>query len=126
MNLHDMGQAWMYIKYPSNVNLYDIYISILNTLTRDIYQQLLEKTGKDEFIIWEYKDIVCLNETIENSKSSVYFDNYIPFTRESVDLLEIWDNEEENNDKHYIIYGEYLKNGEFIYNKPILSNDYEE
>ena len=43
-----------------------------------------------------------------------------------MDLLEIWDNEEENNDKHYIIYGEYLKNGEFIYNKPILSNDYEE
>jgi hypothetical protein len=28
--------------------------------------------------------------------------------------------------KYYIVYGEILENGEFIYNKPILSNDYYE
>jgi hypothetical protein len=126
MNLHDMGQAWMYVKYSSNINLYDMYISILNTLTHDIYKQLLGKKNDKEFIIWEYKDIVCLNSEIENSKCSVYFDNYITFTRESVDLLEKWDNEEEDDEKYYIIHGEYLENGEFIYNKPILSNDYYE
>ena len=134
MNLHDMGQAWMYVKYPSNVNVYDMYTSILNTLTHDIYQQLFDtelKSGKigpnDEFIKWEYKDIVSLkdNHVFENSKYSVNFGNYIDFTRESVDLLKVYDNDEEEDDeKYYIMKGEYYENGRFIYDKPILSNDY--
>lgn len=135
MNLHDMGQAWMYVKYPSNVNVYDMYTSILNTLTHDIYQQLFDtelKSGKigpnDEFIKWEYKDIVSLKDAvIENSKYSVHFGNYIYFTRESVDLLKTYDNDEnEDDEKYYIMKGEYYENGEFIYDKPILSNDYYE
>jgi hypothetical protein len=135
MNLHDMGQAWMYVKYPSNINVYDMYTSILNTLTHDIYQQLFDteiKSGKispnDEFIKWEYKDIVSLkDDVIENSKYSVHFGNYIDFTRESVDLLKTYDNDEnEDDEKYYIMKGEYYENGEFIYNKPILSNDYYE
>lgn len=132
MNLHDMGQAWMYVKYPSNVNVYDMYTSILNTLTHDIYQQLFDteiKSGKigpnDEFIKWEYKDIVCLKEKIDYSKYSVHFGNYIDFTRESVDLFKTYNNDENEDDaKYYIMKGEYYENGEFIYNKPILSNDY--
>ena len=127
MNLHDMGQAWMYVNYPSDVDLYDMYTNILNTLTRDIYQQLI--TGKNnlndefEFIKWEYKDIVCLNEPIENSKWSVHFGNYIAFTKETIHLLQKYDDEEEDNTIYYIMKGEYLENGVFIYDKPILSND---
>jgi len=132
MNLHDMGQAWMYVNYPSDVDLYDMYTNILNTLTRDIYQQLIDlelRTGKInlndefEFIKWEYKDIVCLNEPIENSKRSVHFGNYIAFTREIIHLLQKYDDEEEDNTIYNIMKGEYLENGEFIYDKPILSND---
>ena len=139
-NLHDIGQAWMYVKYPNNIDLYDMFLSILNKLTIDIYQEKLEY-GKSigayrkdipihvNTIIPKYQDIVSVknDSNIENMKYSVYFGNYILFTRESVGILDYWrkDNNVEYKDiNHYVIYGEVLENGEFIYDKLIRSNHY--
>ena len=139
-NLHDIGQAWMYVKYPLNIDLYNMLLSILNKMTIDIYQTKLEY-GKSIgayptdiqidviSIIPKYQDIVIIKEDlkVDNSNYSSYFGNYIPFTRESVGLLDYWskDNNEEYKDvNHYIIYGEFLENGDLIYDKPIQSNHY--
>jgi len=139
LNLHGLGQAWIRIKYDVSIDLYDTILSIFNKLTMDIYQEKLEKgqakgiykvdpeyTGFS--ITPEYKDIICLDEETEHSIYSEYWgEYYIAFTRESVALLEEYnDGDEEENEKSYIVYGEILENGEFIYNKPILSNDYYE
>jgi hypothetical protein len=139
LNLHGLGQAWIRIKYGLSIDLYDTILSIFNKLTVDIYQEKLEKgqlkgiykndieyTGLS--ITPEYKDIICLNEATEHSIYSGYWGkHYTAFTRESVALLEEYDDgDEEENGKSYIVYGEILEHGEFIYNKPILSNDYYE
>jgi hypothetical protein len=140
LNLHELGQAWIRIKYDVSIDLYDTILSIFNKLTVDIYQEKLKKgqvkgiyksdpnyTGLS--ITPEYKDILCLDEATEHSLYSEYWGQYYtPFTRESVALLEEYDDgeEEEDDTKYYIVYGEVLENGEFIYNKPILSNDYYE
>jgi hypothetical protein len=136
LNLHDLGQAWIRIKYDISMNLYDTILSILNTLTVDIFQEKLEKgqvkgiykvapeyTGRS--ITPEYKDIICLDEPFENSLYSKYWGKHFTvFTRESIALLEEYD--DGDKEESYIVYGEILENGEFIYNKPILSNDYYE
>ena len=137
LNLHGLGQAWIRIKYDGSIDLYDTIISIFNKLTMDIYQEKLEKgqakgiykvdleyTGLS--ITPEYKDILCLDEPFEHSLYSEYWgEYYVAFTRESVALLEEYDDgDEDENEKSYIVYGEILENGNFIYNKPILSNDY--
>jgi hypothetical protein len=74
----------------------------------------------------EYKDIVCLDEPIENSNYSGNWGHFTEFTRESVELLEEYENDTyfENDAEYYIIKGEFLENGEFTYDKPILSIDY--
>ena len=120
MNLHEMGQAWMYVKYPLKMNLYDVFLSILNKLSMIIYTENNRE-------IPEYKDIVRLDESNENSEPSEHWGFIQPFTRESIDLLEEYDcNVEEDISKHYIIMAEILENenGEFIYDKPIRSNSY--
>jgi len=138
LNLHGLGQAWIRIKYDISIDLYNTILSIFNKLTMDIYQEKLEKgqvkgiykvdpeyTGLS--ITPEYKDIICLDELVENSIYSGYWGKYITsFTRESIALLEEYDADEYENKQSYIIFGEILENGEFIYNKPILSNDYYE
>ena len=137
LNLHGLGQAWIRIKYDISIDLYNTILSIFNKLTMDIYQEKLEKgqvkgiykvdpeyTGLS--ITPEYKDIICLDEATEHSLYSEYWgEYYTAFTRESVALLEEYDDGDgEEDEKSYIVYGEILENGEFIYNKPILSNDY--
>lgn len=120
MNLHEMGQAWMYVKYSFEMNLYDIFLSILNKLSMVIYTQNNRE-------IPHYRDIVKLDEPNENCESSEHWGYIEPFTRESVDLLEEYNcNIEEDISKHYIILAELLENGEFIYDKPIRSNSYRE
>ena len=49
------------------------------------------------------------------------------FTKESVNLLLEHESDRDEEDKYpgvYIIKGEILENGEFIYDKPIRSNSY--
>jgi hypothetical protein len=119
LNLHDLGQAWMYVNYPSGIDIYDTFLKIMDKITNDLF---------DIMDIPPYKDIVSIEDVeIENKKYDCRWGNYVAFTRESVALLEEYDNgDEEENEKSYIVYGEILENGEFIYNKPIcvISNKY--
>ena len=137
LNLHGMGQAWIRIKYVLPIDIYDTILSILNKLTVDIYQAKLEKGQATGIYMYdsddtglsitpEYKDIVCLDEPIENSNYSGNWGHFTEFTRESVELLEEYENDtySENDAEYYIIKGEFLENGEFTYDKPILSIDY--
>jgi hypothetical protein len=126
LNLHGLGQAWMYIKYYSNLDVYETFLSILNKLTRDIFRDCLDVTPELSKIP-NYKDIVCVEDTVVNSRYSNHWGNYVDFTRESVNLLlehESDRDEAVNYPGVYIIKGEILENGEFIYDKPIRSNSY--
>jgi len=130
LNIHETeygyGQAWMYIKYPPNIDIYDTFMIILNRVTHDIFQEILEKGRSDEdfdendtveSITPAYKDVVPLSENkcslVENLQYVIGWGNYILFTRESVQFLEevicdSYDEEEEKNSGEYIIYGEIL------------------
>lgn len=142
LNIHETesghGQAWMYIKYPPNIDIYDTFMTILNKVTHDIFQEILEKGRVDgdfddndtvESITPIYKDVVPIPEDkyflVENLQYIIGWGNYVLFTRESVKFLEeVNSDNEENNTGEYIINGEVLENGEFIYDKPIKSHDY--
>lgn len=142
LNLHeyDYGQAWMYVTYPFNIDIYETFTTILNKITRDIFQEKLE-TGKKygefndmdtlENIIPKYKDIMLINDDyphVENIIHSNDWGNYILFTRESTVFLEEFKSDRDEEDKYsglYIIKGEILENGEFIYDKPIRSNSHD-
>ena len=133
LNLHGMGQAWFDVKYHNNIDFYDMYLSIFDKITRDIYQEKCDKDKLKGIYIPEYKDILCLDDDVvenENKYYSEYFGNYIPFTRESVKLLLESEYNMDFNDNDfindYVISGEVLENGEFIYDKPIRSNSYRE
>jgi hypothetical protein len=121
LNLHDLGQAWMYVNYPSGINIYDTFLKIMNKITNDLF------LNTD---IPPYKDIVSIeDEEMEDMKYDSRWNNYIAFTRESVFLLEEYENDMDDNNKYaelYIIKGEILdnENGEFIYDKPIRNNSY--
>jgi len=118
LNLHEDGIARMYIKYPLNMNLYDVIASILNEITNEIsLTNVFIKTDS-------YQDIVSLDEPIENCDFSYRWGHYIPFTRESVDLLEEYESDREEKQGHYIIRGDLLENGKLIFNKPIRSNGF--
>lgn len=133
MNLHGIGQAWMHVKYSEQIDIYDICLSILNKLTIDICQDLLdsEKINTD-IRIPENKDIIQLESEkniIENSIFSEYWNGYyIPFTRENMRFLKIYNSfdidDTEKYKDYYVISGEILETGEFIYDKPIRSNHY--
>jgi len=145
LNLHEhvnnsFGQVWMYVKYNPNIDIYDTFMNILNKLTRDIFQEMLEVGRLDgdfdmndtvESITFPYKDVVPIkgddNPTSEPVHYSGDWENYILFTRECVEFLEEIECDMDDEDKHiglYIIRGEILENGEFIYDKPIRSNSY--
>ena len=133
MNLHGIGQAWMHIKYSAKIDIYDICISILNKLTIDICQDLLDSEKIETDIrIPENKDIIRLEsdtDIVDNCIFSEYWNGYyIPFTRENIWVLKEYNNFDiDDKDKYkdsYIISGEILDNGEFIYDKPIRSNHY--
>jgi hypothetical protein len=119
LNLHDLGQAWMYVKYSCKIDIYDTFLKIMNKITND----LLDNTD-----IPAYKDIVSIeDEDIENRKYDSRWGNYVDFTRESVKLLEEYENDMDDENKYselYIIKGEILENGEFVYDKPIRNNSY--
>jgi hypothetical protein len=142
LNIHETesahGQAWMYVRYPPNIDIYDTFLAILNRVTNDIFQEILEKGRADgdfdqndtvESITPPYIDLVPIPEEkcslVQNLQYIPGWSNCIPFTRESVQFLE-----EDNNDYdepdigEYVINGEILENGEFIYDKPIRSHDY--
>jgi hypothetical protein len=91
----------------------------MNKITND----LLDNTD-----IPAYKDIVSIeDEDIENRKYDSRWGNYVDFTRESVKLLEEYENDMDDENKYselYIIKGEILENGEFLYDKPIRNNSY--
>ena len=140
LHLHGIGQAWMYVKYPLNMDMYTIILTIFDKLTIDIFQQKLERgkavgaypidISNGICITPEYKDIVILDEdmSVDNMSYSVFLGNYISFTRESVELLEEYENDRDEEDKYpglYIVKGEILENGEFIYDTPIKSNNYD-
>jgi len=140
LHLHGIGQAWMYVKYPLNMDIYTIILTIFDKLTIDIFRQKLERgkaigaypidVSNGICITPEYKDIVILDEdlSVDNMSYSVFLGNYIPFTRETVELLEEYENDRDEEDKYsglYIVKGEILENGEFIYDKPIKSNNYD-
>jgi hypothetical protein len=48
LNIHETeygyGQAWMYIKYPPNIDIYDTFMIILNKVTHDIFKEILDLT----------------------------------------------------------------------------------
>ena len=123
LDLHEDGQAWMYIKYPLNMDIYDIIISIFDSIVNEI-------AINNVFIKEDtFQDIVSLDEPIENCLYSNQWGNHVPFTRESVALLEEYESdrdedEDEKNMDDYVIKGEFLENGEITFNKPIRSNTY--
>ena len=138
---YDVGQAWMYIKNPHNINIYDAFLAILNTITHDIFQELLNIIREDGNLDPEitvasltptYRDIIPIydqNPTSEPVFSGSHWGDYVPFTRESVQFLEEVDcdsddEEEEKNAGEYVINGEILENGEFFYDKTIRSHNY--
>jgi len=120
LDLHEDGQAWVYIYYPPNNDIYETILSILNQITThlsidNLYIQELE-----------YKDVVSLDEPIENCQYSNSWGHHIPFTRDSVYLLEEEESDREEDDESYVIRGDLLENGELIFNKPIRSNGFQE
>jgi len=136
---YDFGQAWIRIKNPHNIDIYDAFLAILNTITHDIFQELLNIIRADGDLDPEitvasltpnYKDIIPIvdnNPTQEPVFSGSHWGDYVPFTRESVQFLEEvdWDDEDDAYDiGEYVIYGEILENGEFYYDKTIRSHDY--
>jgi hypothetical protein len=135
LNIHehgyfDCGQACIYIKYHHEIDIYDTFITILDKLTHDIFQDLLEIIRKKgnldpaitiEKLIPTYKDIIPVPEDIHiplNVKYRNLWGNCIDFTRETVQYLEKIESDEHG------IKGEIMENGEFIYDKLIRSNDY--
>jgi hypothetical protein len=137
LNIHehgyfDCGQARIYIKYRHDIDIYDTFMTILDKLTHDIFQDLLEIIRKKgnldptitvEKLIPTYKDIIPVPEDIHiplNIKYRNLWGNCIDFTRETVQYLE----KIESDNEIYVIKGEIMENGEFIYDKPIRSNNY--
>ena len=136
---YDVGQAWMRIKNPHNIDIYDAFLAILNTITHDIFQELLNiiRVGGNldpEITVASltptYRDIIPIddhNPTSESVFSGSHWGDYVPFTRESIQFLEEvdWDDEDDAYDiGEYVIYGKILENGEFFYDKTIRSHDY--
>jgi hypothetical protein len=136
---YDVGQAWLRIKNPHNIDIYDAFLTILNTITHDIFQELLniiraEGNLDPEITVASltpnYRDIIPIddnNPTSEPVFSGSHWGDYVPFTRESVQFLEEvdWDDEDDAYDiGEYVIYGEILENGELFYDKTIRSHDY--
>lgn len=119
LNLHDLGQAWMYVKYRPEIDLYDTFLNIMNKITNDLF---------DNTNIPIYKDIVSVeDEDVKNMNYDSRWENYVEFTRESIMLLEEYENNRDDDNKYpelYISKGEILENGEFIYDKPIRNNSY--
>jgi hypothetical protein len=119
LNLHDLGQAWMYIKYRPEIDLYNTFLNIMNKITDDLF-------NNNDIPI--YKDIVSVeDEPIENIYYDSRWENYVEFTRESIMLLEEYNSDREDENKYsgiYISKGEILENGDFIYDKPIRNNSY--
>ena len=142
LNIHETetghGQAWIYVKYPPNIDIYDTFITILNKVTHDIFQEILEKGITDgefnendtvETITPAYIDVVPIQEddkySVENVQYIAGWGNYIIFTRETVQFIEeVKYDYDDNNEGEYVINGEILENGEFIYDKPIRSHDF--
>ena len=132
LNLHDIGQEIMYIKYPLTMDMYDIFVSVLNHITTHIYEKINEFVKiegildfDDKYDIPKYKDIICLSEPIENSSFSNHWGNYLPFSREYMELLSEYESDRDDEMKNvnkYIIKATLFENGEFIYDKPIRVN----
>ena len=40
---YDFGQAWMYIKNPHNIDIYDAFLTILNKITPQTFEKLSKK-----------------------------------------------------------------------------------
>ena len=129
----------MRIKYPQNIDIYDAFLAIMNTITHDIFQELLNIIRAEgnldpeitvESLTPTYRDIIPIddhNPTSEPVFSGSHWGDYVPFTRESVQFLEEvdWDDEDDAYDiGEYVINGEILENGEFFYDKTIRSHDY--
>ena len=119
LNLHDLGQAWMYVIYRQEIDIYDTFLKIMNKITNDIF---------DNTNIPNYTDIVSTeDELVENGYYASRWGNYVEFTRESVILLEEYESNRDVDNKYpeiYIIKGEILENGDFVYDKPIRNNSY--
>ena len=114
LDLHEDGQAWMIINYPPSLGRYNIILSILNELTSILSLEHLS-----------YKDILYTeDDTKTDWNYSDRWGYYIPFTRETVNLLEEYESDQEEKQDHYIIRGDLLENGKLIIDKPIKSNHY--
>ena len=133
MNLHGIGQAWMHVTYSSKIDIYENCLSILNKLTVDICHELLNSENINMDVqIPKYKDIIRLEsekDITEDSIFSEYWNEfYLPFSRENIRFLKEYNNfdidDAEKYKDSYIISGEILEDGEFIYDKPIRSNHY--
>jgi len=119
LNLHDLGQAWMYVKYQPKIDLYDTFLKIMNKITNDIF---------DNTDIPNYMDIVSVeDEVIEHMNYASRWGNYLEFTSKSINLLEEYESNRDDHNKYaevYISKGEILENGDFVYDKPIRNNSY--
>ena len=144
LNLHEhvndsFGQALVYVKYNAGMDIYDTMMSIMNKLTRDIFQEMLDDGRKKgylnindtvESITFPYKDVITVpenNNTVENVMTNGRWGNYVHFTRESVELLEESESDRDDDEKrvgYYIIKGEFSENGEIVFDKPIQSMSY--
>ena len=137
LNIHehgyfDGGQAYIYIKYRHEIDIYDTFMTILNKLTHDIFQELLEIIRKKgnldpaitvDQLIPPYKDIIPVSDDFPLPvQCRNLWGNCIDFTRESVKYLE--EIESEYDHELYVIKGEIIENGEFIYDNPIRSSNH--
>jgi hypothetical protein len=103
LNLHesDYGQAWMYVKYYHEIDIYDTFMTILNKVTYDVFQEILEngRTRGDfnendtvESIIPPYKDLIPISDDKCSLAKNIQYisdwGNYVHFTRDSVQFIE--------------------------------------
>lgn len=128
-NLHDLGegiQAFMVIKYASNLDLFDTINKILDTVSNDLYYRYNdeEKHFHKDFILHDHKK--KKNKKIWNidkNKNSISAD-WIPYTRENIEHLTV-----EKQDEFYynadfiIIRGQVDEHGVFIYDYPIVDKN---
>lgn len=141
LNLHEhvndsFGQALVYVKYNAGMDMYDTIMSVLNTLTREIFQEMLDSGRKDgdfdmndtvESITFPYNDVVTVPDNIENAMNNGRWGKYFQFTRETMRYIEEYDSDRDEEDKNignYIIKGEFSENGEIILDKSIKSMSY--
>jgi hypothetical protein len=112
--IHDYGQAIIYVNYDKNINLFDCFLSILDKITNDYPMET--HNG--------YKDVIENNDTVLQSWDCIEFnrDNLSYVLRE----CSIVDYNKENDRNMIILRGTaFINSGTIIfeYDEPLINTD---